>query len=77
MIEQKSPGLSAFWATALLFAILLTQRPIKAMFRGENETVEAFKAGVVDLGHGMIDGARNMIGIGLATATAGIIVSAR
>ncbi len=74
MIEQKSPGLSAFWATALLFAILLTQRPIKAIFRGENETVEAFKEGVNDLVHGMIDGARNMIGIGLATATAGIIV---
>lgn len=74
MIEQKSPGLSAFWATALLFVILLTQRPIKAIFRGESETIEALKAGVNDLVHGMIDGARNMIGIGLATATAGIIV---
>ena len=37
MIEQKSPGLSAFWATALLFVILLTQRPLKAMFRGESD----------------------------------------
>ena len=34
MIEQKSPGLSAFWATMLLFVILLTQRPLKAIFRG-------------------------------------------
>ncbi|WP_319412768.1 TRAP transporter permease [uncultured Cohaesibacter sp.] len=74
MIEQKSPGLSAFWATALLFVILLTQRPLKALFRGENEYVNAFKAGVNDLGIGMIDGSRNMIGIGLATATAGVIV---
>ncbi len=74
MIEQKSPGLSAFWATALLFVILLTQRPLKAIFRGENETVNAFKDGVVDLVQGLIDGARNMIGIGLATATAGVIV---
>lgn len=74
MIEQKSPGLSAFWATALLFVILLTQRPIKAIFRGESETVNELKEGVNDLVHGMIDGARNMIGIGLATATAGIIV---
>ena len=74
MIEQKSPGLSAFWATALLFVILLTQRPLKAMFRGENDYVNAFKAGVSDLGIGMIDGSRNMIGIGLATATAGVIV---
>ena len=74
MIEQKSPGLSAFWATMLLFVILLTQRPLKSIFRGENDTANAFKDGVVDLWNGLIDGARNMIGIGLATATAGVIV---
>lgn len=74
MIEQKSPGLSAFWATALLFVILLTQKPIKAMFRGESETATAFKEGMVDLWDGLIEGARNMIGIALATATAGVIV---
>ena len=74
MIEQKSPGLSAFWATFLLFGILLTQKPLKAMFRGGSETVTAFRDGAADLVQGMIDGARNMIGIGLATATAGVIV---
>jgi TRAP transporter 4TM/12TM fusion protein len=74
MIEQKSPGLSAFWATALLFVILLTQQPLKAIFRGESELGERSKDGLVDLIQGLIDGARNMIGIGLATATAGVIV---
>ncbi|MGX0902657.1 TRAP transporter 4TM/12TM fusion protein [Roseovarius sp. MBR-79] len=74
MIEQKSPGLSAFWASALLFVILLTQRPLKALFRGESEMANAFRAGVMDLVTGLIAGARNMIGIGLATATAGVIV---
>jgi len=74
MIEQKSPGISAFWATALLLVILVTQRPLKAMFRGELEMVTAFKDGVVDLFQGLIDGSRNMIGIALATATAGVIV---
>ncbi len=74
MIEQKSPGLSAFWATMLLFVILLTQRPLKAVFRRQNQMVEHFKVGVADLIQGLIDGARNMIGIGLATATAGVIV---
>jgi len=74
MIEQKSPGLSAFWATMLLFVILLTQRPLKAMFRGDSDTYNAFRNGVIDLWNGLIDGARNMIGIGLATATAGVIV---
>ncbi|MDE0588864.1 TRAP transporter permease [Halocynthiibacter sp. C4] len=74
MIEQKSPGLSAFWATALLFVILLTQHPLKAFFRKNADMTEAVKQGVVDLIQGLIDGARNMIGIGLATATAGVIV---
>ena len=74
MIERKSPGLSAFWATFLLFGILLTQKWLKAMFRGENQAAARLKDGVLDLIEGMIDGARNMIGIGLATATAGIIV---
>jgi TRAP transporter 4TM/12TM fusion protein len=74
MIEQKSPGLSAFWATMLLFVILLTQKPLKAIFRGQSHMVNAFRDGVVDLIQGLIDGARNMIGIGLATATAGVIV---
>lgn len=74
MIKQSSPGLSAFWATALLIVILLTQRPLKEIFRGQNDTVNAFKDGLVDLMQGLIDGARNMIGIALATATAGVIV---
>ncbi len=74
MIEQKSPGLSAFWAVMLLFVILLTQRPLKAFFRGHGNLGNAFGFGVLDLLAGMIEGARNMIGIGLATATAGVIV---
>ena len=74
MIEQKSPGLSAFWATALLFVILLTQKPLKALFRGQSNLNDSFIDGVADLWQGLIDGARNMIGIALATATAGVIV---
>lgn len=74
MIEQKSPGLSAFWATALLFVILLTQKPLKAMFRGQSDVANSFMSGLTDLWQGLIDGARNMIGIALATATAGVIV---
>jgi len=74
MIERKSPGLSAFWATFLLFFILLTQKTLKAFFRGESDAVIRLRDGLLDLVSGMIDGARNMIGIGLATATAGIIV---
>ncbi len=75
MIELKSPGLSAFWATALMIAILLTQRPLKAFFRGRGaEMGRQAVEGVNDLIAGLIAGARNMIGIAVATATAGIIV---
>ena len=75
MVDRLSPGLSAFWAAAFMVFILLTQRPLMAMFRGEG-TGGTFMAGVTDLIEGMVAGARNMIGIGIATATAGIIVGA-
>ncbi|HUG63089.1 MAG TPA: TRAP transporter permease [Methylomirabilota bacterium] len=76
MIERNSPGLSAFYAVVLLIVIILTQKPLKALFRGvqKEETRAAFMEGVQDLGVGLILGARNMIGIACATAAAGIIV---
>ena len=75
MIERKSPGLSAFWATALMIFILLTQRPLKGFFRGKAAEISAeLKRGFDELIDGLITGARNMIGIAVATATAGIIV---
>ncbi|MDI5934462.1 TRAP transporter permease [Halomonas kalidii] len=76
MVERLSPGLSAFWATVFMIFILLTQRPIIALFRGRSRIAEDVKEGFVDLWNGLVTGARNMIGIGIATATAGIIVGA-
>ena len=74
MIEMQSPAKSAFYAVAVMLVIILTQRPLKALFRSQ-DMVAAFRTGVGDLTQGMIDGARNMIGIGVATAAAGIIVA--
>ena len=76
MVDRLSPGLSAFWATTYMVFILLTQRPLTAIMRGEGRLGGALKAGVTDLIDGLETGARNMIGIGIATATAGIIVGA-
>lgn len=76
MVDRLSPGLSAFWATAYMIFILLTQRPLTAMMRGEGAFGAAVYGGVTDLIDGLETGARNMIGIGIATATAGIIVGA-
>jgi len=74
MVERLSPGLSAFYATALMIAILVTQRPLMAAFRGTKDLAAATRTGFVDLREGLVAGARNMIGIGVATAAAGIIV---
>ncbi|MGB5468531.1 MAG: TRAP transporter permease [Sedimenticolaceae bacterium] len=76
MVERLSPGLSAFWAAMLLVFILITQRPLKALVRRQGGLGDAMMQGLVDLREGLIDGARNMIGIGIATATAGVIVGA-
>ncbi|NWN82650.1 MAG: TRAP transporter permease [Halomonas sp.] len=76
MVERLSPGLSAFWATVFMVFIILTQRPITAMFRGQSAPAADLREGALDLWNGLITGARNMIGIGIATATAGIIVGA-
>ena len=74
MIERLSPGLSAFWATAFMLFILVTQRPLKAFFRNSGDYANQMKASGIELLDGLIAGARNMIGIGVATAAAGIIV---
>ena len=76
MIERLSPGLSAFWATVLMLFILITQRPIMAFFRQQEDLMIQLRRGGSELVEGLIVGARNMIGIGIATAAAGIIVGA-
>ena len=76
MVERQSPAKSAFYATSLMLFIIVTQRPLKALFRGEGSRLAAeSRAGFGDLIEGLIAGARNMIGIGVATAAAGIIVA--
>ncbi|MFU2079430.1 TRAP transporter permease [Avibacterium endocarditidis] len=74
MVEMLSPGLSAFWGTVTLMIILVTQHPLLNFFRNKPITKDLFKQGVDSLVDGLETGARNMIGIGIATATAGIIV---
>jgi TRAP transporter 4TM/12TM fusion protein len=74
MVEQMSPGLSAFWATLFMIFVMVTQKPIIAAFRGQGGLGTATRQGFADLIDGLATGARNMIGIGVATAAAGIIV---
>ncbi|WP_407332069.1 TRAP transporter permease [Enterovibrio sp. 27052020O] len=73
-VERFSPGLSAFWATLFMMFIVVTHRPLLAFFNKKNPMDTETKAGFVDLTEAFVTGARNMIGIGVATAAAGIVV---
>lgn len=73
-VERFSPGLSAFWATVFMIFILLTQRPLLALFNKEKSLPDSAMEGVHDLLESLVSGARNMIGIGVATAAAGTVV---
>ncbi len=74
LVERLSPTTSAYWATVAMLVIVLTQRPLKALFRASGGMGEAWKQGGHDFVQGMIAGARSMIGIGVATGAAGVIV---
>jgi len=74
LVNRLSPGLSAYWACVVMVAILLTQHPLKAYFRGQEVGVEKWLKGLDELKTGLEYGARNMISISVATAIAGIII---
>ena len=77
MVEELSPGLSAFWATATTMAMVVLQPVMLSIFRpdGAGRTlVHGLQRGLADLWKGLVLGARNMIGIGVACASAGLIV---
>lgn len=74
VVERFSPGLAAFWAALFMIFIVVTQRPLKACFQKRGHLASEFKASARELMAGMVAGSRNMIGIGVATATAGIVV---
>ena len=86
MAEELSPGLSAFWATATVMVMVVLQPFMLSVFRPEAKAevvasagqaeaaLLALRRGVSDLWRGLVLGARNMIGIGVACASAGLIV---
>ncbi len=73
MLLRLSPATSVFYAILLIMAIQLTQEPLRALF-SRRALSAAWRHGFRSLVTGLENGARNMIGIGVATATAGIVV---
>lgn len=78
MIEKMSPSLSSFWASTSMIFILVSQKALKAKFRKESATSikQGILSGAGDLFSALEAGSRNMIGIAVATAAAGIVVGA-
>ncbi len=74
VVERLSPSLSAFYAVLLLIFIVLTQHPLKGLIRRAQGEQYSLRRGWMEMVSGMVSGGRNMIGIGVATATAGIVV---
>ena len=78
LIERLSPSLSAFWACVAMIFIVLTQHCLKAMFRVGSANNQSFNSAIIlglnDFIEGMINGAKSMVPIGVATGVAGIII---
>jgi TRAP transporter 4TM/12TM fusion protein len=72
-VERFSPALSVFWAIIAMIFIVFTHKYIKNYFRNTHSK-EYIKHGVSDFIFGCIAGSKNMIGIAIATAAAGIVV---
>ncbi|MCU7808289.1 MAG: TRAP transporter permease [Candidatus Thiodiazotropha sp. (ex Semelilucina semeliformis)] len=73
MLLRLSPATAVFYAICLMIFIQLTQEGLRALFAGQQMTA-GLRQGFLSLVKGLENGARNMIGIGVATATAGIVV---
>ncbi len=89
VIMRRSPITSALLAIESLVVIMLLQRPVTVFLKAgverragtldtafdlKKSVIKAFFTGIDDVKNGLIQGARNMISVGVATATAGIIV---
>ena len=74
IILRQSPQMAAFNAIFFMMLIMVFQRPAYAFLEKRKMTSEVWLSGFVDIGHGMINGAKNMVPIAIATAVAGIVV---
>ena len=73
-VERFSPETSVYWATMFMMFIVLTQKCILAIFRRQSNLRSHLVSSLTDLKLGFVNGARNMIGVGVASTAAGIIV---
>lgn len=74
VVLRHSPQLSAFWAIIVLVLVNLAQEML-ASYKKDGKVLPGVQHSIHTIGSGLIAGARNMVGIGVATATAGIVIA--
>lgn len=73
VVFRHSPALAAFRAILALTVLIFAQNVFHAVRKKESVT-KALKHGVWQIGTSLVAGGKNMMGIGVAVASAGIIV---
>lgn len=76
LVERWSPASSVFYAILAVFTIVLFSPIAREIRSGGSRHAAMLWHGVEDCVAGMIAGARNMVGIAVAIAAAGIVVGA-
>lgn len=74
IILRQSATAAALNAIMFLMLIMVIQKPFLALIKRQKITLGLFWEGFADIGNGMINGAKNMVPIALATALAGMVV---
>ena len=74
IVLRESAQSAAFSAIWMLMVIMIIQHPFIAFLNKQKITISHFQKGFIDIFHGMVMGAKNMVSIALATAVAGIVV---
>lgn len=74
IVLRESATSAAMSGIAFIMLIMAVQKPIFAIILKEKLTKEIFLEGFIDIAQGMVNGAKNMVPIALATAVAGMVV---
>jgi TRAP transporter 4TM/12TM fusion protein len=74
VVLRQSPQMAAFNAIIFMMLIMVLQRPVYAYLEKRKIDRDVLLSGFADIGHGMVNGAKNMVPIAIATAVAGIVV---
>ncbi|PNK60125.1 TRAP transporter permease [Psychrobacter sp. FDAARGOS_221] len=75
VVLRMSPQRAAFNGIMVLMAIMVVQPFVKSLWAKNGlNFVENLKTAIVDICAGMVNGAKNMVPIAIATAVAGIVV---